>query len=127
MSFLKKFGVAVLKGLGVVQGISPLLQIIPGLPPQAQVISKDLAQIADVIQTVEVIAQKLPTTATGPQKLTMAEPLVAQALLQSSLFVNQKVLNADLFNSGASKIADGMADILNSLHGDGVIVTSNAA
>ena len=119
MSFLSKFGKAVLKGVSLVTGIAPIVsQAVPGSSQTIQTVSQDLAQVADVITTVEVIGQQLGKP--GTEKLNIAAPLVADVILKSSLLANQKIANPDLFTQGSKKIADGMADILNSLHENGV-------
>ena len=62
-------------------------------------------------------------SASGPDKLKMATPLIAQALLQSDIFVDnvngverrRKIQDPALFTQGASAIASGLADVLNSI------------
>ncbi len=120
MKFLSKLGQAILKGVAIVSGIAPVISQIPGASGPVQTISQDLAQIAQIIAQVEVIGQKLGHR--GPDKLSAAAPLVEQVLLQSSLLANRKIdkNRADLFSQGSKKIADGIADVLNSLHEDEV-------
>ncbi|HEV3469253.1 MAG TPA: hypothetical protein VG148_08025 [Pyrinomonadaceae bacterium] len=120
MKFLTKLGQAVLKGIAIVSGVAPAFSQIPGLSGPVQTISQDLSQIAQIIAQVEVIGQQLGHG--GPDKLSAAAPLVEQVLLQSSLLANRKIdkNRADLFTQGSKKIADGMADVLNSLHEDEV-------
>jgi hypothetical protein len=43
----------------------------------------------------------------------MAAPLIAQAILQSSLMAGHTLADPVLFKQGATKIADGLADVLN--------------
>ncbi len=74
--------------------------------------------MAGIIQQIEIIGQKMQTP--GAQKLQMAAPLVAQVILQSSVLANHKIANSDLFQQGCTKVADGWADILNSLNESGV-------
>ncbi|HKQ52090.1 MAG TPA: hypothetical protein VJT74_06965 [Pyrinomonadaceae bacterium] len=120
MKFLSKLGQAILKGIAIVSGIAPMISQIPGVSGAVQTISQDLAQIAQIIAQVEVIGQKLGHG--GPDKLAAAAPLVEQVILQSALLANRKIdkNRADLFTQGSKKIADGMADVLNSLHEDEV-------
>lgn len=114
MSWLKKAGSILLKATEVLTGIGPLL------PPQyqhaQQVIVSDLKSIETIIVQVEAFGQVLGIA--GPDKLKAAAPLVAQMILQSSIVAGRKIDNPALFQQGASKIADGMADVLNSLKPD---------
>jgi hypothetical protein len=114
MKFLTKLGQIILKGVEIYAGFSPLAQMaFPGQSQTLQVISKDLTEIASIVVTIEGAGQALSLT--GTQKLMAATPLVAQAILQSSILVNHTIADPVLFKSGAQKIADGMADVLNSL------------
>jgi hypothetical protein len=122
MSFLSKFGKFVLKGLSIVTGIAPIVsQAVPGSAQTIQVVSQDLAQVADIVTKIEVIGQQLGKP--GAEKLALAAPLVADVIIKSSLLANQKIDNPALFSQGSKKIADGMADILNSLNENGVKTT----
>lgn len=114
MGFLKKLGTVLLKVTEIATGFGALV------PPQYQNVEKavisDLKAIESVIVNVEAFGQVLGTP--GADKLKAATPLVAQMILQSSLVAGRKIENAALFQQGATKIADGMADILNSLKDD---------
>lgn len=114
MSLLKKIGTVILKATELITGFGPLL------PPQyqhaEQVLVSDLKSIESVIVNVEAFGQVLGIK--GPDKLKAAAPLVAQMVLQSSLVAGRKISDPALFQQGASKLADGMADILNSLKDD---------
>lgn len=118
MSFLKKFGSIILKATEIVTGIAPMISTNDKSAAIVNTVSADLAQIAGIIGTVEGIGQALALP--GAQKLTAAAPQVAQIILQSSIMAHQKIANPDLFAQGSRKIADGMADCLNSLHENGV-------
>ena len=115
MTFLKKFGGLIVKGLQIVSG----LQSSGLFPTQAgalQVVSKDLASIAEIITQVEVMGQVLGSP--GADKLRAATPLVAQIVLQSSILARHEIANPELFRAGCQQIAAGMADVLNSLKDD---------
>lgn len=117
MSFLKKLGQLILKGAEVWLGFAPLAQLaLPGEAGGIQVVSRDLKEIADIIVTVEAAGAALGLP--GVDKLKMAGPLVAQAIGQSALLVGRPVALPALYAQGAQKIADGMADVINSLKGD---------
>lgn len=117
MTWLKKFGQIVLKVTEVVSGFAPLIQTtVPNSGNVVREVQSDLAAIAGVIGQVEAIGQVLNTP--GADKLKASTPLVAQVLLQSSLLAHHKIANSTLFQQGAQKMADGMADVLNSLKDD---------
>lgn len=117
MTFLKKLGVILLKATEIVTGFGPLIStMVPNSGAVIREIQSDLAAIANVIVNVEAVGQVLGTP--GADKLKAATPLVAQAILQSSLVAHRKIDNPALFQQGAQKMADGMADILNSLKDD---------
>ena len=48
-------------------------------------------------------------------------------ILRSTLLVNHSIANAELFGRGVDEVAGGFADILNSLHADGIQVQSKLA
>jgi hypothetical protein len=115
MRFLTRIGQILAQATAIAAGFAPLIkQTAPGASAVIDTVSADLSQIANVIVTVEVMGQALQIK--GPEKLRAAAPLVAQVLLQSSVLANHKIDNPTLFQQGASKIADGMADVLNSLN-----------
>lgn len=114
MRFLTKLGQVIGKITEIAIGFAPLAKVaLPGQSDKIDVISQDLAEVAQIIATGEVIGQtlKLP----GAQKLQGVTPLVAQVILRSSIVANHKIADPVLFQQGAQKIADGMADVLNSL------------
>lgn len=116
MKFLTKLGQILLKATEIVTGFGPLASaLIPGTKDDKiiQVISTDLAQISQIIGQVELFGQALGIA--GPDKLKAAAPAVAQIILQSSILAQHKIADPVLFQQGATKIADGMADVLNSL------------
>ena len=114
MKFLTKLGQVLLQVTQVITGFAPLAKVaFPGYADKVDVVSQDLAEVAQVIVNVEAVGQTLGLP--GAQKLQAAAPLVAQILIRSSLVANHKIANPTLFQQGAQKIADGMADVLNSL------------
>lgn len=117
MKFLTKLGAIILRGVEIVSGFAPMVaQSLPGSAGTVQIVSKDLSEVAAIIQDVEVMGQALNQA--GPDKLKAAAPLVAQIILQSAILANHQIENAGLFNQGCTEIASGMADILNSLKAD---------
>jgi hypothetical protein len=116
MSWLSKAATIALKVTEIVTGLGPLASaIIPGDKDDKiiQAVSVDLAQIAQIIAQVEIFGQALGLP--GAQKLTAAAPSVAQVILQSSIMAKHEISNPELFKTGCTKVADGMADVLNSL------------
>lgn len=125
MKFLSKIGQIIVKGLQVVGVLQPVVQQLdPHAAGTVQIVSQDLQQIATIITQVEAIGQSLGIA--GPDKLRGAAPLVAQVVLQSALLVNHQIADGPLFTAGCTKLADGMADVLNSLK-DNIETTNKAA
>lgn len=119
MSFLKKLGQGIVKGLqiaGRVEGV-----IGPELPGGVRstidnVLARgdsELLELSGIITQVEAIGATLNLP--GPDKLKAAEPLVAQLLLRSPLLLEKKVKDTALFQQAAAELAQGMVDLLNSL------------
>lgn len=126
MKFLSKLAQYFAQGLRIIGVFTPIVeQILPKSEKVIQVVSQDLTEIGQVVVDVEQMGVALALK--GPDKLKAASPLVADIILKSSMLANHKIANPDLFNQGATKVADGMADIINSLHADGIDVTSKQA
>lgn len=115
MKFLSKLGQIILKGVEIYAGFAPIAQAsFPSASGAIATVSKDLSEIADIIVQVEAVGQALQLP--GDKKLLAAVPSVTQIVLQSSMLANHKISDPVLFKAGCTKIADGMADVLNSLH-----------
>jgi hypothetical protein len=127
ISFLTKLGQVALKGVQVAIGLAPMVSpfLPPSAQPIAQTVTNDLTTIGGIIGSVEAAGQALALP--GVDKLKAATPLVAQAVISSSLMVGKKIADPELFNRGAKKMADGMADILNSIHGDSLHVEDKSS
>lgn len=124
MTFLKKLGEVLAKGIAIWAGFSTAVkEQYPGSSTVVQVISKDLTDIATVVVEVETIGQTLGQP--GTAKLAAAGPLVAQVILQSSLMANHKIADEVGFQKACQEIAGGMADLLNSLKDNVGDVTSS--
>src|ERR1700722_9772056 len=129
MTWLKTFGLEVLKGISIVLGIldgGSIQQAIPGSAGTLTTVQSDLSEIATVITDVEVAfggASTAATTAgisvlpakTGALKLAAATPLVSQTIMASPLMKGQKIKDQALYNSAVKGITSNMADLLNSL------------
>jgi hypothetical protein len=126
MKFLSKVAEYFAKGLQIIGLFSPVVEVAaPKSAGVIQTVSQDLTEVGEAIVDAEQVGLALGLK--GPDKLKVAAPKVADIILQSSMLANHKVQNPDLFNQGATKVADGMADILNSLHTDGIQVTNKQA
>lgn len=119
MTFLKKLGSVLAKGLAVATGIWPLVSGLFGSDTKVTEyvpgVINDLSQIAGIVVQVEAVVQ---TPGSGAAKLQAAAPLVANVIRTSQLISGKKIANETLFVQGCTKITDGMADVLNSLHPD---------
>ena len=121
MTLLSRIGSVLLTATKIVTGLAPF---IPASQQGTyQVISQDLEQISSIIIQAELFGQALGLK--GVDKLTAASPAVAQIILRSSILANHKIANEQLFQAGCKKIADGMADVMNSL--DSSVDTINKA
>lgn len=110
---LKDIGAAIIKGIGYVAKFEGLLPASISSSAVVAKVESEIAQLGDVIVNVEAMGQALSIA--GPDKLKAAAPLVAQIILKSSIMVGHSIDNQQLFTQGSAKLADGMADILNSL------------
>lgn len=117
VKFLTILGKVILQASGVVQAFAPIAQAIyPNQAGTIQTISRDSAEIANIIAQVEAIGQM--SQLNGEQKLAAATPLVAQIVLSSSVLANHKIAHPDLLQQGIAKITGGWADVLNSIDGN---------
>lgn len=124
LSFLSKMGSVLHKVEGVVTNFSPLIGMAVGavgalLPDGSKAkdvlaaVPGEIQQAVSLIQSTEAFGQALGTP--GPDKLKAAAGPMAQIILQSTAFAGKKIKNPDLFKQGATKVADGLADCLNSV------------
>ena len=122
VSWLKKYGLTILKDIGIVLGFVP--QIVPQINPNSNqtvtTVSNTLTGIANIIQTVEAAfaAAFGGTAKTGAAKLQAVQPQVS-ALIQEWLAANfpgsAKIGNQTLFAQGVTEVSQGVVDILNSI------------
>jgi len=120
MSFLKKLGGALLKGLSIVSGVTPYLPA--SVQPAVTLVTSELTAMAQVVAQMEAVGQALNLA--GPQKLIAAAPGIEQIILTSSLMVGKKVADETKFKAAVNGLASNMADLLNSLHADAVTTDS---
>lgn len=127
VSFLKNFGLGVLRGVGMIPAVTQVLESSSGQP--IPVLDK-LSQIGGLVQEVEVIAQTLGGPGQGTAKATAIGPLVAQVVMSSELVAGKKI-NAAMqaqFQKSCVALAGDVADILNCCEAiDTTISTENIA
>ncbi len=123
MSFLKRLGQVIANIAGIASGIGPIFgTVVPKSATVVTTVISDLQQVAGVIATVEAIGQAATTPMPGAEKLRVATPLVAQVIMQSSLLAGKHIADPVKYQQGAQKVADGIADILNSINENSVQV-----
>jgi hypothetical protein len=121
-SWLKKYGLTILKDIGIVLGFIPQITQVtnPNGNTTVTKVTDTLTGIAGIIQTVEAaFAAAFGTTAqTGAAKLQAVQPEVAK-LIQEWLAADfpgtAQIGNQTLFSEGVTEVSQGVVDILNSL------------
>jgi hypothetical protein len=123
-TFLSRLGkvlATVVNIASVAAGIGPILQGFLGSNTKVGAVVgtavNDLTAIGQTVLSAEAMIQ---APGSGVQKLAAATPLVSQIVQTSELVAGHKIANEALFIQGSQKITSGVADILNSLHPDGV-------
>lgn len=117
MSFLKKLGVILANVAGIAAGIGPI--VAPLLGNKGTIVgtvTNDLTTIASMISQVEVALQGK----TGADKLAAAIALVGPVIAASQAVSGKKIADPAGFQKGIAEVTQGMVDVLNSLHEDGV-------
>jgi hypothetical protein len=116
LTFLKKAGQVIAGMAGILPLFQPAAAMNPKIAGMLSTTEAELTKIGNVILQTEAFGNTLSLK--GPDKLKAAAPQVAQLVMASSLIAGKKIANQALFHLGSTKIGDGMADILNSLHED---------
>lgn len=118
MTFLKKLGQILLTASGVAQVVGPIIQPFLGsgkTASTAATVTNDLTAISQTVVTVETAFAAIPGS-TGAQKLQALVPLVANIISTSEVVSGKKIANDALFKQGCTEVAQGMVDVLNSIH-----------
>ena len=105
------------KAGAVALGVYPLVQPMLGSGKAAQVtgtVVNDLTQIAGLAGMIEIAMQGK----TGADKMAALLPLARNVIATSELVSGKKVAHPELLEKAAQEIAQGVVDILNSLHED---------
>jgi hypothetical protein len=121
VKYLSLIGKIALTGLQILTGFGPMVgSMIPGTKDDKYIAqaTDTLTQVSQVITMVEMIGAAATTPMAGAEKLKVASPLVAQIILSSSMLAQHKIGNEELFRAGCEKVASGMADVMNSIHGN---------
>lgn len=112
LSFLKKLGQGIQKGIGIAGPFLPMF--VPEKYRGATEKTVDvLEQVAQHVIQAEAIGQALK--APGAEKLKAATPMTHAALLASRMFAGKKIADPMLALRGSQKIADGIADWMNAI------------
>lgn len=121
ISWLKKYGLTILKDIGIVAGFLPAVASAAGESsnPTVTKVSDTLTGVANIIQTIEgAFAAAYGAAQTGAAKMSAVLPFVSQ-LVQQWLADNfpgsAEIGDQTLFQKGVGEIAQGVVDVLNSL------------
>lgn len=114
MSFLKKAGSFILKYVGVILGLVPLVAPAVGVPGA---VVGEITQVGNLIISIEqMFAAAFGLDAKkGSDKLKAAVPFVAQIIQRSDFMVGKKIKDEAAFQAASTAITSGFADLLNSL------------
>ena len=117
MTFLSKYGGLIVKGIGIALGVLPMVSTFyPQTGGTVQVISKDLAEIMQIILNVEAMGQALGLA--GADKLRAAAPLIADIFKRSSVLAGKPIADEVAYFKACTVIAGGCADLLNAVSPD---------
>ena len=117
-TFLKKLGGMLVRIENVAESLWPFLKGLFGSGKAASVantVYNDFEAIANLAVAIEAA---YPGDGTGAQKLQALVPLVANVIKTSNLISGKQVANNDLFIKGCTEVAQGVVDVLNSIHAD---------
>lgn len=119
MTFLKRIGRIIQTGAELFLGFAPLLTAsMPQASGAVQVVSRDLSELLTIIAQAEAAGASLGLA--GPDKLRIAAPQLLQVLLSSAVLAGKPIQNPSLALQGATKVGDGLADLLNAVHPEAV-------
>jgi hypothetical protein len=116
VTFLKKLGSIIINVAGIAVGVGPLIAPFEG--SAKGVIAKGVNDLTAIAQLVVIIEAAFPASGTGPAKLQALVPLVANIIKTSEVVSGKQIANEALFTQGATEVAQGIVDILNSIHPD---------
>lgn len=117
VSFLKQFGLDVLKGVQIFEGIAPIASAaVAAVNPTVAGKIDSITQMAAAGLQVEAgfAAAFGPNNPTGPAKLAALVPQVQQIVLSSEAAIGKQVGNNDLFIKAMQEYAQATVDLTNS-------------
>jgi hypothetical protein len=128
ISFLKKAGMILADVASVYAIGEPIFKNIAGTNAAAvNAIDKLGLIINSVVATEGQFAAAFPGQQTGPQKLLAASSLVGPILSTVDVIRGKSIANEAAYAAAIQTITKGVADLLNSLHGDSGQPAASAA
>jgi len=129
VSFLKQFGLDVLKGIQIFEGIEPAASAALSASGSTAVATKldslD-AMVGAGLNTEAIFAAAFgPDNNGGVAKLQALIPQIQQVVANSEFMVGKKVADTALFSKAMTEYAQATVDLANSLHAN--VNTGNAA
>jgi hypothetical protein len=118
VSFLKQFGLDVLKGVQIFEGIAPVATTVIGaLNPKLGTELDTITQMASEALSIEgdFASAFGPTNPTGAAKLAALIPNIQQIVLASQAMTGKQVAQPALFSKSMQEYAQATVDLLNSL------------
>jgi len=117
MTFLKKLGQILLKGVGIAASIGGLSLPFLGSGKAAQIgttVINDLTQMSSMAIAIEAALQGKP----GTEKLAALIPLITNIVRTSEVVSGKKIADEAKFTLACQEYAQATVDLLNSIHPD---------
>ena len=130
VSFLKQFGLDVMKGVQIFMGIEPIAaQTLQAVNPTVAGKLDSFEQFAAQAMTIEsgFAAAFGPSNKTGAAKLAALVPQIQQIVLSSQFLTGKKIGDTALFTKAMQEYAQATADLLNSLQANVDVSASHNA
>lgn len=118
LTFLKKLGTILARVEGAAESLWPFLRGLFGSGKAGGVAEKVYNDFEAIANLVVMIEAAYPGDGTGAQKLQALVPLVANVIKTSELISGKTIAQNDLFIKGCTEVAQGVVDVLNSIHAD---------
>lgn len=118
ITFLKKLGSILVNVAGVAAGVGPLITPFLGSGAAKEAVSKGVNDLTAIAQLAVIIEAAFPLPGQGVAKYQALVPLVANVLKTSELVTGKQIADEALFTKGAGEVAQGIVDVLNSIHPD---------
>src|SRR5689334_17137471 len=117
MNFLKKLGQILASAALYGVGAGPIAERFLGSGKASAIVStavNDLTQIAALVTQAEAMLQNTA----GPDRMKAVLPLITNVIKTSEVVSGKKIANETQFNQGCQEVAQGVFDILSSIHED---------